>query len=275
MLTIAAAGLLLLAAPGHDSGDTAEAEIIEVVAVGTDYAWEGIPDEIGAGLVTFTIENQGEDIHHAQLVRLRPGGDFDAAFAALLGEDFETVFENVELVGGPGIVAPGASASATVTLAPGEYLIGCFLPAPDGRTHAEHGMLHEFTVTGEAVEVPALDVVGEIMMHDFDFEFPDDLDGRVSVSNNGEQPHEMLMFQIPEGVTFEESLAFLAAEEPVEGPPLAIPVGGLQVIMPGATGYIDLSELAPGTYGVVCFVPDPETGKSHLELGMRAQFTVP
>ncbi len=250
------------------------AEPATVTMAATDFAFD-LPDEIDAGLTTFAMPNDGAEAHHAQLVRVNDGGSLDAALAALGEEDLETVFQNVSVAGGVGIVPPGGSAAATVDLAPGEYAFLCALESPDGTPHVAKGMLSTFTVTDEApVEQPQVETVGEVTLNDFAFALPDDLDGTVAVTNDGEQPHEMLLIQLGEGVALEEALASLEGPPPTDGPPPAIPAGGMQAIMPGDTGYLDLSTLAAGSYGLVCFIPDAATGKPHLELGMVAQIQV-
>lgn len=250
------------------------AEPATVTITATDYAFD-LPAEIDAGLVTFELPNQGGEIHHAQLVRLNEGGDLDAALAALGEEDLETVFQNVTVAGGVGIVAPGQSAAATVNLPAGDYAFICGIPSPDGVPHFAKGMVSRFTVAGEAPAAPPqLDTVGEVTLTDFAFGLPDTLDGTVAVTNAGQQPHEMLLLRLGEGITLEEALASLEGPPPTDGPPPAIPAGGMQAIMPGDTGYLDLSALAPGTYGLVCFIPDPASGQPHLALGMVGQIQV-
>lgn len=249
--------------------EPAAAEPTTVTVTATDYAFD-LPAELEAGLVTFEMPNRGKEIHHAQLVRLNPGGDFDEALAALTEEDLETVFRHVSVVGGVGIVPPDSSAASTVNLEAGDYAFVCGIPSEDdGVPHFAKGMVSRFTVTGQApVDAPGPDTVGEVTLDDFAFGLPDDLEGTVAVTNTGEQPHEMLLVQLAEGVSLEEALAALEGPPPTDGPPPAIPAGGMQALMPGDTGYLDLGTLAPGRYGLVCFVPDPASGKSHVELGM-------
>lgn len=264
------------AAQPNETAEPAAAEPATVTVTASDYAFD-MPAELAAGLVTFTMPNEGAEIHHAQLVRVHEGGSLDAALAALGEDDIETAFEHGSVAGGVGIVAPGASAASTVDLTPGEYAFICGIPSEDdGVPHFAKGMVSTFTVTGEAPAPAPAEVatVGEVTLHDFAFGLPDDLDGTVAVTNAGQQPHEMLLLQLGEGVTLEEGLASLEGPPPTDGPPPAIPAGGMQALMPGATGYLDLATLAPGTYGLVCFVPDPETGQSHLELGMIEEIQV-
>lgn len=48
--------------------------------------------------------------------------------------------------GGVAAVAPGHEAAATQLLSAGRYLLICLLTAPDGRTHAQHGMVKEVKI---------------------------------------------------------------------------------------------------------------------------------
>lgn len=58
-----------------------------------------------------------------------------------------------------------------------------------------------------------------------------------------------------------------------EGAPPFEYMGGLQAIDSGRTGWAGL-DLSPGEYIALCFVPDPASGKPHIELGMVASFRV-
>jgi len=89
------------------------------------------------------------------------------------------------------------------------------------------------------------------------------------LTNEGEAAHEMVVFKLGEGVQLADLLA--AEEEPSEDQ--AQEVGGT-FAPPGEGGaFVNVEDLTPGTYAVVCFIPGPE-GKAHHELGMQATFTV-
>ena len=49
--------------------------------------------------------------------------------------------------------------------------------------------------------------------------------------------------------------------------------GGVSGIMPGAHAYVTL-DLAPGEYGLICFVPDAKDGKGHYRHGLAKKITV-
>lgn len=87
-------------------------------------------------------------------------------------------------------------------------------------------------------------------------------------SNDGESAHEMVIFQLGEGVDLDALLA--SDEEPSEDQ--AREVGGTFGEPGGAVTYAN-TDLEPGEYAVICFIPGPG-GKPHYELGMKSTFTV-
>lgn len=286
ILAAAVAAICALAACGTDDDPTTAApsaagqpspraaSATEVAVVATDHSF-AMPARIGAGLVTFSLDNQGQHVHHAQLVRLNPGASLDAATAAARGGDWEALARHTVVAGGVGIVTPGARAAATLALSPGTYLLFCGIPDGEGVPHATHGMVQAFTVTDDtgagAATAPA--TVGQVTLTEFAFELPADLDGTVAVTNAGGQEHEMLLFQMAPGASLEAVLGSLFSP-PAEGPPPGLPAGGVQALAPGQTAYLALGSLDPGTYALACFIPDPDTGTPHLELGMVGQFTI-
>ena len=87
-------------------------------------------------------------------------------------------------------------------------------------------------------------------------------------TNNGEAAHEMAIFKLGEGVDLDALLA--SEEEPTEEE--ATEAGGTFSEPGGEVTYAN-TDLQPGTYAVVCFIPGPE-GKAHYELGMKTTFEV-
>ena len=43
--------------------------------------------------------------------------------------------------------------------------------------------------------------------------------------------------------------------------------------MPGGKAFVEV-DLAPGEYGLICFVPDSKDGKGHYRHGMAKKVTV-
>lgn len=85
-----------------------------------------------------------------------------------------------------------------------------------------------------------------------------------SLDNVGEEEHEMVLFKLVEGATVDDALAAeRAGEDPEQffaGPP-EVGVAG-----PGEQTFVN-TELTPGTYAMVCFIPTPE-GMPHVTQGM-------
>ncbi|MFO7546594.1 MAG: hypothetical protein R6W77_13965 [Trueperaceae bacterium] len=247
-------------------------EYPQTTFVAADYRYEG-PKVLNPGLHSIVLENVGAEPHHVQFARLEDGMTPDAFFGAL-AEQGEAALRFVTLTGGVGMIPPGTSAETLVEFpSEGTYVLLCFVPNEEGVPHLALGMADVIEVSGEATaaEAPAADV--EVRMSDFTYSMPDSVRAGVStwkVVNDGPQPHEMIVLKLNDGVSFPELLAHLQ-ENGEHGMP-AVPIGGVQGLTAGHTGYWTY-DLVPGEYAVVCVIPDPETGLPHLALGMIAPFT--
>lgn len=97
-----------------------------------------------AGTHTIHVINDGPQIHEAQLYRLEPGKTAkDYLATAVPGYKGAPAGAPA---GGSGALGPGLDNYWTVTLAPGNYLLMCYVPGPDGTPHIMQGMVQEFTV---------------------------------------------------------------------------------------------------------------------------------
>jgi len=122
-----------------------------------------------------------------------------------------------------------------------------------------------------------------VHLFEYGFELPATLaSGRQvwEVTNAGREPHELLLAWSPEPITREQAMELLLAESqdatPSGGGPSGreiLGIGGLGWLTPGATAWAEV-ELQPGTYVVLCYVFDPETGMPHAAKGMVDVFTV-
>jgi len=59
----------------------------------------------------------------------------------------------------------------------------------------------------------------------------------------------------------------------MQGPPPGQPIGGVAPLGRGQSNDL-VVDLAPGEYGLFCFVPDAKDGKPHVAHGMLRQITV-
>ena len=98
-----------------------------------------------AGQRTFTVSNQGSEVHEVVVIRLAPGATMETALAWMAaGEQGPPPGEPIAGVSG---MAPGQVQNFTADLTPGTYGLICFVPAPDGKPHFLHGMTMTFTVS--------------------------------------------------------------------------------------------------------------------------------
>lgn len=117
------------------------AQVVEVTAV--DFGFEGIPDTVPTGDVSFEFTNDGEAAHEMFMARLGEGVDLDE----LLARDEEPSPEEAEEIGG--VFAPPGEGGVYLNaedLEPGTYAVVCFIPGPEGKAHYELGMKQTFTV---------------------------------------------------------------------------------------------------------------------------------
>lgn len=249
---------------GHPAPNT-------VTIVANDFAFEA-PSEIPAGVTRFVLKAQGQHIHHATIAKLE-----DGKTVADLMEAFKTPGPPpswVTFVGGPNVPDPGAEANATVDLAPGNYVLICFVDTPDKVPHFAKGMFHAFTVTPASATARAPNADVSLVLSDYVFTFDKPLTaGRhtIKVENTASQDHEIELVKLAPGKTLADFEKWLAA-----GMAGALPgsaVGGIASMKPGTVNYFDV-DLAPGEYVAICFVPDEKDGKPHLMHGMVRQFSV-
>ena len=251
-------------------------QINQVSIEAFDYGFTS-PDTIPAGMTTFTGVNAGQDLHHQQLISLAEGMSVEDLLTALAeGEPEGPPPPGVEPAGGVAALGPGVSGSVTMNLAPGNYVMVCFIADQNGVPHLALGMVSPLTVTaatGPLAAEPAPDL--DIGMIDFGFEVSAPISAgtqTILVTNDGEQEHEAFLVQLAPGATAQDFLAAFEPDAP-PGPPPGLGLGGLQSVAPGMRGTI-IVDFAPANYAFICFVGDPDSGAPHFALGMLSEFTV-
>lgn len=91
-------------------------------------------------------------------------------------------------------------------------------------------------------------------------------------TNDGSEPHEIVLFQRAEGETRTVEELFALPEDQLF---TALTFAGAAMAEPGQTS-LTIAELAPGSYVASCFVPvgGAEDGPPHFMQGMTAEFEV-
>lgn len=257
-----------------------------VAYTAADYSFAG-PDSFAGGEVKLTLNNTGREIHHMQLVRLEEGKTAQDLFAALQQPNAAAPSWMKE-AGGPSVAAPvspagpGGTSNVTQRLEPGNYVMLCLIPNAQGVPHVALGMAKPITVTAPAVRAKPPTAKATIVLKDFSFDVKDTLPAGKTVfhvENRGQQHHEAFLFSLAPGKSAADALTFIEGQGP-PGPPPFAPANGIQGIEARAEGWFE-TDLKPGNYGLLCFVPDTRTsvpeadrGKPHFALGMIREFTV-
>lgn len=243
-----------------------------ITVTATDFALD-LPATVPAGAVTMKLVNQGKELHQAQVIRLDDGKTIDDFMAAM--KEHGPPPSWVRFLGGPNAVVPEQETAATSVLTPGNHLVLCFIPSPDGISHLAKGMIRPFEVTESGASAAELPEAGDtIKLTDYDFEPTHPLRaGRrtILVENEGPQPHELVLVKLAPGKTVQDFAVW--AEGGLQGPPPAMPLGGVVFLDQGGRGQFT-ADLTPGEYGFICFVPDAKDGKPHLAHGMMKQIKV-
>ena len=282
---LAAVAVGLLAACGGTGGDkptdsttAASSTVAAVPAVYTivakDFSYEA-PDTITAGLVTLRLVNQGPELHHVQILKLDDGktaADLEAGLKQMKPDSPPPPW--VHEVAGPNSPVPGGEQSVTQDLAPGNYVLICFIPSADKVPHAMKGMMKALTIvpaTSANAAAPTADIT--VKMTDYAWTVTPELTAGahvLKIENEAAQAHELFILQLAPGNTVAD-LAKWVGE--MKGPPPGKPIGGITGMMKGTTVYVPVN-LEPGEYGMYCFLPDAKDGKMHVEHGMMKQFSV-
>lgn len=277
VVTIVTMALLAVACSTASAGTRTApaAQIPEITIHAADYSFDA-PDQIEAGLVKVKLVNNGQEPHHAQMVRLNDGVTLEQFQTAMQGGP-EAAFPLISFVGGPGLVDPGLDSQVTLDLIPGQYVLLCFVPSHDGVPHLAKGMVRPIKVVASTdqaeVDIPEPEADGIVKLLDFAFVLPSEIKAGQQiwqVVNEGQQIHEIMVVKLTAGKTMNDVQTFLQAPHGV--PPFS-QIGGFQAINPGASGWLNL-DLTPGEYVAVCHVPDPASGHAHSELGMVMPFSV-
>lgn len=258
------------------SAPSASSGTVDTLAVdAADFSF-GLPASVPAGPTHIVLTNTGKEAHQAQIARLNSGKTFADLTKVLQNPDPSGALALVTLVGGPTSVQAGQTGAVDLMLEPGTHVFLCFLAGADQVPHIAKGMIAPLEVTAPATagSLPAGDA--KLTLKDFSFVGLDKLTAgkhTIAVTNDGPQPHEAGIVKLADGVTVPDVIKLLSAPTPPAGGPPWTEVGGIAGIAPGSTATMDV-DLPAGNYAFICFIPDPATGKSHLQLGMIGALTV-
>jgi hypothetical protein len=270
---VMAAGSSNYVADSNDKPSTRTAPAVKARVVhvtGEDFKFDA-PDVIPAGLTEFRFLNKGPAIHHMALLKLTGGKTVNDLVSALAKPG--PLPSWARELGGPNASAPGEEANATLMLEPGNYAFICFVDI-GSPPHFTKGMVKPLRVvpaTGPSGPNPKADVTATLFDYNFKLSTPVRAGKRtIRVHNTGPQHHEVQLVQLAPGVSLADFMKWM---EKMEGPPPGKPLGGIAGIEPGMSQYFS-ADFVPGSYALICFLPDVKDGKPHFAHGMTQQIEV-
>lgn len=138
------------AGAGPEAAGSSGPSVRQVEIGGSEYEFDGVPEEAFPATYEITFVNSGEEPHELSFVELKEGTTARSVLDAQeAGEDPATLVE--EFLGTTGAVDAGASGTVAITLKDGKtYGYACLIETADGKPHAAHGMVGEVRATTSA-----------------------------------------------------------------------------------------------------------------------------
>jgi uncharacterized cupredoxin-like copper-binding protein len=93
---------------------------------------------------------------------------------------------------------------------------------------------------------------------------------RFQLLNTGDEPHEMVIVRLKDGVSSVDEVLVLPEEEAMT----KVEIVGQAQVEPGRKSEKLTVNLAAGRYALLCFIPTGDGGPPHFEQGMKAEFVV-
>ncbi|WP_300434023.1 hypothetical protein [Christiangramia sp.] len=190
-------------------------------------------------------------------------------------------FQEVEFVGGVGLISPKSTAQSTLYLEPGTYIIECYVKMPNGVFHTTEGMAKQIEVVenNSGMEQPDADYSITISANEgIVFDENVSTGKRTFAVNFGKQKvhehylmHDVNLVWIEEGADISKLNSWVNWSAP-DGLQTPAPagfkfLGGMQEMKEGGIGYFTV-DLKSGKYALIAEVPDPQSK------GMLKTFTV-
>lgn len=274
---------------------TSESYVVEYAA--RDYAFVG-PTELSSGWVTIRMANEGLE-HHFVFLTLLPEGKTIQDYAADVGVPFDTVWKQLQSgaidkagagamlgellpewyasaasMGGPGLVTPGGVGQATMRLAPGNYVMECYVKTADGEFHVALGMALALTVTEEnsGASPPGSDLEITLLNDMIDVEGTPAAGRQTIAVHFDEHPefglgNDVHVVRLEDGADLDEVVEWMdwMNVDGLREPAPAAFIGGIHEMPAGYTAFFTV-DLEPGRHAWIA-----ESGAAR---GMVAEFTI-
>ena len=202
------------------------------------------------GNVEIEFDNAGVEYHMMGIAQVKPKTTVKQVKTALLSDDDSAGDEFLvtdQIAGTPNFLGPDQSTTTIANLPAGRYGLFCFIPAPDGKSHVEHGMVKVFDVKGSKSSFkPPTDGVAEVSITDAGITAPSSglpAKSWVKVTNDTSVVRDLTLAEyLTPDATFETADAYFDAffsSGPPEGDPPASINGGIAALAPGSSAYFE------------------------------------
>jgi hypothetical protein len=249
-----------------------------VVVRTTDYAFHA-PSELRSGWTTFRMTNEGAEPHFLVLWLLPEDKTFDN-YITEVADPFMELFasykagelgrdEMLEKLGGvlpewldlrgmgrggPGFISPGRTAETTVELAPGNYVMECYMVNAEGQVHNQLGMLRPLIVTAASTGAAPPEANVELALSNEGIAVTGELGPgrhtvRVTVTEvpEGLLGHDVHLSRLDEATPIERVAAWMDWVDGLNPPAPAEFLGGAEQVPPGSVSFVTV-DLEPGRY---------------------------
>lgn len=296
-LTIAAAGTLAAAGPASAQGNQSErsGQATTVLVHGDGATVTLSRSRVNEGRIAFKVDTSNEGPGGSQITLFRLVGNATLdTFKADLAEEFSEdplirakgtrdLTRDIRAFGLADVI-PGTPAIVTETLPGGAYYLMDLgtVPGPTGPafttftvrdTHRDgysRGRGHSDEGQGDRTHGPVVKLTSSDT-----FVSPRTLPARgtVTVRNVSDTLHFMSISPVEPGTTDAQIQALFEGDPAAIDPFIEGPAVGLDVLSPGRQAELTY-KLPAGTYVLMCFVADDETGMPHALMGMHKVVTL-
>ncbi|MCJ7814796.1 MAG: hypothetical protein MUP31_01965 [Xanthomonadales bacterium] len=292
-------GLLACESEKHEEGRAKLAaqtdDAIEIVTENMNFK---MLDEISSGWHTFRYSNQSDQTHFFLLEKYPQGKTLKDAKKEVFpvfqegmdfifnGEPEEGVaafgnlppwYSQVVLSGGSGLISPWTTSETTLKLAPGYYVVECYVKMPNGTFHSVVGMAAALVVSSEVA--PELQITPDVniaISSTVGIVFDDNIHkGKQTFSvffkdqvvHENFVGHDVNLVKYDDGADLKVLEKWMNWANPMglisPSPEGFTFLGGVNDMPAGSTGYFT-AELEPGNYAFVAEVPN-SLGKNMLK----------
>lgn len=258
-------------------------------AMSVDVGPDGVnaPAIVDAGMHLVTLSSPDPYVAYLDIVKTPEGlGEKVLVAQALEAGRNDMPQEGWTYLGGTNTDNPGGAVSFVIDLEPGQYHLAASYYEPNADSEAMSVV--PLTVTGsDATPATSMEPPATVNLEETDdltyILTPESLNSGPQlwkIENTGaEMAHHVVMVRVPEGVTAPEIVSefngMMAGTPPAGDSIFAQAIWvGYAALQSGGQAVWSEFDLDPGTYAVVCFILDHETGRPHAADGMVTVFTV-